>query len=387
MCKKVYVYGNVWCDDQLDLYIGNEKKVTNYILSQNYPSTAAFEEIAVSCCDYFYFVCWSNDVGRNGFLAELHGANTVLSGSKHWQVYATGADKDFNNDRPSQAEINQFIRKATCEHAWQHPTVGQKNQNLNVPFPETPGIDQNANFIWYDSGNDSRNRYPSPPYVPFVGITTNVNGPTHDEFLIFRIPVHLLHPESCQDCNCCEGSACCSKCSETIEAQESTISERAQKKSLVINAEGNNNRRCHGPYSEETCSQLDIPKIEPCFYLNFGDSNSDQLEEHDTEVAYLTICNPYRNMMFKGLTITEVILSPSSPLTPNGELALQIVPDKLVHFSCLKACSCLSREFAIMARGIPKGTYTVEFKYCVEEVLVLDEHAGSAVFEIDIVRS
>ena len=387
MCKKVYVHGNIWCDDNADVYIGNNKQVNNLVLSQNYPSTESFEELQVDCCDYLYFVCWSNDVGRNGLIADLHGSSDVYTGNNHWQVYATGSDKDYSTTRPLKTEVNAFIKKATCEHAWQSPAVGQKNNGTNEPFPSVLGIDQKANFIWYDSGNDTRNRYPTAPFVPFVAIATSSTGPTHDEFLIFRIPVNVIHPEECQDCNCCEGSDCCSKCGEKIASQEEIVSGRAVKKSFTINAEGNNNKRCKGAYSEKTCSELDIPKIEPCFYLHYGDSSSDKLEEHDTEVVYLTICNPYKNIEFKGLTITEVILSPPSPLTPDGELAMRIVPDRLVHFNCLKGCSCASREFTILARGIRAGKYNIEFKYCVDEVLVLNEHIGSCNFDIDIVSS
>ena len=384
MCREVIINGTIWCDDHTDVYVGSPDKVRNLVQSQNHPKTATLREIQADCCDYLYFVCWSNDSGENGFIAQLDGDVRITTGNPHWQVYATSSDKDFANTRPSEKEVNSFIKKATCENAWQYPKVGQKNDGSKQPFKQVSGVDANANFFWYDSERDTRNRYPSAPYVPFVEIP---DGSSHDEFLIFRIPVSVLYPESCQDCDCCKDEGCCGTCSTERSEQEAVVSDRANGKSFTINAKGNNSRRCKEAYSEESCSFVDIPKIEPCFHLHWGDAAGDKIEEHDTEIVYLTICNPYQNIQFKGLTITQVLITPTSPLTPSGELAMQIVPDKLIHFQCLGNCACLSREFTLLTRGIRAGTYELTFEYCVEEVLILNEKTGKSDFDIEVVAS
>ena len=112
MCREVIINGTIWCDDHTDVYVGSPDKVRNLVQSQNHPKTATLREIQADCCDYLYFVCWSNDSGENGFIAQLDGDVRITTGNPHWQVYATSSDKDFANTRPLEKEVNSFIKKA-----------------------------------------------------------------------------------------------------------------------------------------------------------------------------------------------------------------------------------------------------------------------------------
>lgn len=379
-CGPFAFAGTFYSDDFTDIYIGNCEEITGSIASQNHPDITSFK-VEAKCCDYIYFVSWSNDYGENGFLAELNGDVEILTNDQHWEVFPTGIDLDASNVRPSLTQVKQQIKKANCGKKWVKPFVGQKNNGSNQPFGPRSGISQNANFIWHNSGNDTNPLYPTSPYVPFAGFD-------HDEFLIFRLPVKVLFPKrcikcECEPCNCCDD---CAGCNKHASEQEEMLANEVKEKTKIISGSLNAGL-CTGPYSDKPCTSLRIPVIEPCFYLHYGDSASDQIETHDTEVIFLTACNPYENIGFKGLRITAITIVPDPGQNPDGEEYIQIVPDKFICFDCLEKCSCKSRELTLLTRGLPAGNYTINIAFCIDEVVVEGKHKGSNSFSLQMVKS
>jgi hypothetical protein len=408
------ITGRVWCDDHSDVYIGSCKKLYRNVASMNHPIPESFEAKA-SCCDYVYFVCWSNDTSVNGFLAELQGTLKRVTGSHaKWQVLPTGIDFDSSKVRPSLKLINEQLEKANCE-AWKAVTVGQPNTKANKPFANPiSGIDINARYIWHNSGKDIRNAYPNSPYVPFAGFN-------HDEFLIFRFPVKELFPKECHDCDCgcdCKDDCHCSKCSGSVVSERKALQAEAQEKTFIIKGKGTNAKHCKTPYSGENCTTLDVPRLEPCFYLHWGDGPKDQMETHDDEVLYITACNPYGNLTFRGLKITKIyvvylnripiaqaktdasvvkenvpqipsdILPIPIPITvPVNDGSIQLVPNRLLELGDLCGCSCASQATYLSIQNAKAQNYEIHLEYCIDQIEINQEHTGKTSFPITLVKS
>lgn len=383
------IKGYIWCDDHCDVYVGNCKTLSRKVLEQNIDPQESRKStqlgVKATCGDFLYFVCWNNDRGENGFLAELKGSNIVRSGDNHnWQVFPTGIDFDFRNPRPTKELVEEQLKIAHCK-GWKKVFVGPQNLDgsaATTPFSEKSNISKEARFIWYNSGNDSRALYPSSPFVPFrVPPTPGFN---HDEFLIFRLPVKDLHRESCQGCppvECeCACNCGCNGCNHEAEEQNQELINRARGKFNTESSSSNPN--CLPPFS----GRCDVSalngqiNLEPCFHFHWGDSATDQFEEHDTEVFYLTVCNPFKDIQYKGLRITKVTLIPSHSLDK-----IQIVPDRFICLDCLDPCSCQTREFAMITRSDTiAGNYRLHVEYCYEEI-VLASGAGSGKVDFPVV--
>ncbi len=366
--QKLPISGSIWCDDQTDVYVGRcEKLSAKAIASQNHPTFTRFETTA-TCCDYLYFVCWSNDWGINGFLAEING---ILTNGTDWEVFATGINYNSSSPRPPQSQVLEQIEKANCHHYWKRPTEGPKNKPAaNNPFPNIPSISANANFIWYDSGLDTT------PGTPFKGFN-------HDEFLIFRLSVKKIYREcdvcECEDCHCCDCG--CDGCNEKAGEQEAVLGKRAKGKQFIIPGSANA-ALCTRPYTPTKCTQaLSSKKLNLCFHLHWGDGPTDQIESTDTEVLYLTVCNPYADLKFRGLRITKLTIIPTQPLAQ-----MQLVPDSFLCFDCLDPCSCKSRELALLTKNVPPGSYSIEVEYCVDEVEVTSYVGGKTTFPIKVIQ-
>jgi hypothetical protein len=376
------IKGTYWCDDFTDVYVGDCNSVSQKVSSQNHPNIQRFQS-KVTCNDYLYFVCWSNDRGENGFLAELHGTNTIFSGTHaKWEVFSTGIDFDTKEKRPSEAIVNDQLKKANCKK-WKPVFTGQPNTGIKKPFNVVNGIDENAHFIWYDSGKDTRAKYPTLPYVPFVGYN-------HDEFLIFRFPVQELFKEECYDCDqeCeCNDDCNCSVCATEITKQQEVLKTEALKKTFVINGKENNSKRCKTPYSSKTCSTLDLPKLEPCFYLHWGDGKKDQMETHDDEVMYITACNPYGNLSFKGLTITSISIIPTPTVGSDGNKTIQIIPDRLICLGDLCGCTCTSQALSLLIRSAKPQNYEIHVEYCIDQIVINQDNKGKTLFPIKLINS
>ncbi|AXG68929.1 hypothetical protein KORDIASMS9_01148 [Kordia sp. SMS9] len=405
-CQQTRLIKGIYsCDNYADVYIGNCKELTNKIADSSTLDAVQFEAKA-SCDQFIYFVCWSDNGGLNGLLAELHGANTVFSGTHaKWEVFPTGINFSTPQTRPSAQLVNTELKKAHCKK-WKAVTKGVSNGNR--PFRAYPKIDKSAHFIWYDSGKDSS------AGAPFQGFN-------HDEFLIFRFPISELFAKECHDCthDCeCVDDCHCSVCAAAIGEEQKVLKEQALGKSFLIKGKENNSRRCKTPYSEETCSMLDLPTLEPCFYLHWGDGKRDQLESRDQEVVYITACNPYGNLRFRGLTITNISIVPkgqSGTVVGNGNAVvsqstnvhtpirtlgkenativsqvnntIQLIPSRLIHFGDLCGCTCASQELHLLTENATPQDYEILVDYCIDQIEINQDNTGKTRFPITVIKS
>lgn len=376
--------GVVWSDDRTEVYAGNCKEITSQqFATQSHPSNVKFDFVG-DCCEYLYFISWSNDSGENGLLVELQGDGKIYSGHPDWEVFATGINKNVGSGAGNAvtiAEINQQLERA-CKVGWKKPFVGQKNNGAGQPFGTKPGISTAANFMWHDSGKDPNNLFPVSPYVPFDGFN-------HDEFLIFRIPFKSIFPKRCVECECekCDcGCGCgCDGCNENADAQDQELIQRADDK---FNTVPHSTSCPPQPLKGMECEKVlgTNVNLAPCIYLHWGDSNTDTIENHDTEIVYITVCNPFDDVEFKGFRITKINLVPN----PTQVDQARIVPDRFINYDCLPPCSCKTREFTFITRDQLNqyiGTKSLEIEYCWDEITIKKNNSyGVATIPINIVQ-
>jgi hypothetical protein len=176
------------------------------------------------------------------------------------------------------------------------------------------------------------------------------------------------------DCNDCHG------CNKDAEAQNQELIDRAKIKYNTIKSRNT----CANPFSEdcETTAINSNVNLEPCFYFHWGDGTNDQIEEHDTEVFYITVCNPFKDIQYNGFRITKVTLIPN--IHPIDKI--QIVPDRFICLDCIEPCSCQTREFAIITRANnTAGNYVMEVEYCYESITFASGGGnGIAQFDLEI---
>lgn len=383
-CKEARPFtGLVWVDDYTDIWVGNCNKLQKKISEVSFAGeeVTPFEGSA-KCCDYIYFVTWSNNVGENAMILELTGTNKILSGDRSkWEVFATDIGFASSAPRPKKEFVECQIKKANCK-GWDNVFVGNTNGREKGLRRISP-MDNKARYIWYNSGADTRTGI--SPRVPF-------NVFNHKEFLIFRVPAKDLFIEMCQDCSCskckCSCGDGCDGCNKNASDQELNLRYLADDKHFTIPAKQNYN--CQRTVPNGDCdrrvSNSRLTNISPCFYFQWGDGNSDQIEEHDTEVFYITISNPFSDIRYKGLRITKVSLVPQIPVDDGR---IDIVPETFISLDCLEPCSSKSREFALITReNNIAGAYQVKIEYCFESIeFVLNKELhkfGIAEFDIKI---
>lgn len=377
-CKQRYAFsGSVWCDDHADIYTGTCDKITRkwgeYVWNNHDGKPTRFKAEA-QCCDYLYIVCWNGDSGENGLLAEIKGDGRIVSGvNGNWEVYPTGIDYDGSTPRPSAALIEAQLKKAHCD-GWRPVTVGQENDGSEQPFIEVKHMPADTRFIWYDSGNDTTSAYP-PFSIPTLGFN-------HDEFLIFRLPIKDVFQKRCVNCVCPD---CDCDCNDCHGCNENAAEDNIELFYRALDKVGRPlDKGCIQPYSGN-CERKFVPKVQTpqlCFYLHMLDGKKDQLEEHDTEVFYLTVCNPYSDICFNGLRITKVSLDPGMPLDK-----VQIVPDRFISLDCLEPCSCATREFTVITRCEGSaGVYNLCIEYCYDSIEWKGEEAkgGTKKYQLEI---
>jgi hypothetical protein len=205
------IKGHFTCDNSYAVYVGNHEGVVTKVLPAagdgvtNTESTDIWmgEDVTFEATpgDWFYMIAWSDNSAWQGLIGEFRGTQTIFTGHPDWEVYATG--KDYGNDEaPSAAIINEFVTLANAGNAWKKPYVGPTNANTQQIYTTVPngfkiaGIQDEANWVWYDSGKGSEKS-------PFIGYN-------HDEFLIFRIPTKkmvepvdpVVPPTPAHDCCC-----------------------------------------------------------------------------------------------------------------------------------------------------------------------------------------
>jgi hypothetical protein len=188
-----------------------------------------------------------------------------------------------------------------------------------------------------------------------------------------------IFPNPCDeqgDCGCgCHG------CNEDADAQNAELIDRAKAKYFTQTQAQN----CNKPF--DTGCTTAIPaglSLAPCFHFHWGDGATDRIEEHDTEVFYLTVCNPFRDLQYDGLRITKVTLIPDI----HRLSSIQIVPDRFVVFDCLEPCTCQTREFAIITRALnTAGAYKLHVDYCFEGISLANSSTqGDVEFDVEITQ-
>ncbi len=361
----VNIKADFTCDNSYAVWLGDANSVHTKIKEKTNTTAAQIFSgehfnFNASKSDYLYVIAWSDDSVKQGLVGSFNGGVSIHTGNPLWEVLPTDSDKD-NNQFPSLAEINGFVGPSSTND-WKKPFVGPTNANTSSIYSNVnnvKGIPLDANWVWYNSNNS-----PDPFKIGF----------NHDEFLVFRIPVKSL-------------TTCCGPCEEGQETYSEELKSSALKKQFIIQGEENQNKKIKAPYTEKMCSFIDLPNIEPSFYLHWGDSRRDNIETHDDEVLYITACNPYNNLSFKNLTILEARIVFNVGTLSNGEKEISLVPDKLICFDDLNGCSCSSREFTLLTRGAKPQEYTIEISYCIDAIEVNQNNSGKNSFKIELINS
>ncbi len=365
------------CDNSYAIWVGNANGVVTKI--KEYTNVRAHEiwqgehfTFQAEADDYLYVIAWSDDATLQGLIGAFDGGVSIQMGDPAWKVLPTNSNKG-NNQFPTLTEINGFVTTAAASD-WKDPYIGPTNANTSNIYggvSSIAGIPLDANWVWHNSNNS-----PNP-----------FRGYNHEEFLIFRIPIEELTDDSSGGSG---GSSdgCCSPCANGKKGYNEELGKRAKEKEFVVQGEQNPSRKVKEPYNEKMCSVLEVPELKPSFYLHWGDSSRDIFESHDDEVLYITACNNYHNVTFKDLTILQVTITPEPGVLSNGEKEMSLVPDRLICFDTLKGCSCASREFTMLLRGVKPQKYTIEVEYCIGAVeLKQEENSGKNSFTIEVFNS
>lgn len=124
-----------------------------------------------------------------------------------------------------------------------------------------------------------------------------------------------------------------------------------------------------GSCGRPRCRVAEMPNLEPCISVSWGDSRCDCFETDDTEVVCVTVCNCYSNISFSNFRIAGLIVTlPNGapvPLLPDGTPSVQIIPLGPTCFGDIPPCrddrpGCISREFVIRTRGAQGGQYQIK---------------------------
>ena len=133
----------------------------------------------------------------------------------------------------------------------------------------------------------------------------------------------------------------------------------------------------------EECKEIELPKIEPCVSIVWGDSDCDCFETDDVETAIVTICNCYSNVAFSDVHIAYfyVTLDDGSPvpLLPDGTPSVSIHPVGPICFGDIGPCrpgerNCVSREIVIRTRGAKSGKYRIVVSGICYQVVLSQMH-------------
>ncbi len=142
------------------------------------------------------------------------------------------------------------------------------------------------------------------------------------------------------------------------------------------------------------CSEIEIPEMEPCISVSWGDGECDGMETDDTETFCITLCNCYTNISFSGVSIGYVWVldedGTNVAVLPDGTPSVEAVPHGPICFGDIGPCidnepSCVSREFVIQTRGAKEGKYRLLIgAVCYDVVHHFDINAC---FELELCKS
>lgn len=120
------------------------------------------------------------------------------------------------------------------------------------------------------------------------------------------------------------------------------------------------------------CSPVELPNIQPCISVSWGDTPCDCLETDDLEVLCVTVCNCHSNVTFADLSIGQILVTDMAgnpvPNLPDGTPSLQVIPSGPICFGDIGPCvdrdhpGCVSRELALRTRGAIGKSYRLTFR-------------------------
>jgi hypothetical protein len=131
------------------------------------------------------------------------------------------------------------------------------------------------------------------------------------------------------------------------------------------------------------CKEVDLPKIEPCVSITWGESDCDCFETDDVETAIVSICNCYSNIAFSNVHISYFYITMSDgspvPLLPDGTPSVMIIPVGPICFGDIGPCkegatNCISREIVIRTRGAKSGKYNIHIGGICYDIVLQQMH-------------
>lgn len=146
------------------------------------------------------------------------------------------------------------------------------------------------------------------------------------------------------------------------------VAERCRRLGLEVQQETlkpvhNIMRPCRGELEIPQCVDLRLPEIRPRFYVFWGDSRCDCIEGDDTEIMFLVVYNPYRNVTLCDVEVNRLRVIDAAgndvPRLPDGTESIQLVPRGKYCFGDLPPCEIGWRQFVLRLRGAPPGPYRI----------------------------
>ena len=146
------------------------------------------------------------------------------------------------------------------------------------------------------------------------------------------------------------------------------IAERCRRMGLEVQSETlkpvfNIMRPCRGEIQIPLCQEVKLPDLRPRVYVFWGDAPCDCIEGDDTEIMFVLIYNPYRNVTLCDVEINRIRVVDAGgnnvPNLPDGSASIQLVPRGKYCFGDLPPCGIAYRQFVLRLRGAPPGPYRI----------------------------
>jgi hypothetical protein len=211
------------------------------------------------------------------------------------------------------------------------------------------------------------------PDVPGTGCNVNMSYIPNlaNGICLMGLPNLIPNPCPCP----CENE----NCEEETKEANKILDSQCDHKTFTIIANGQT-------FPVPCMPAFPVVNLKPIFTLHWGDGPSDKLESHDTEIIFFRIHNPFNNIIFKGVKIFNITITPNQTL-PDGENALLIIPSEIVCFDEVQPCSHVSRDFAFFIQNCIPGPYQISFDYCIEEITIVGNNEEKVSFNINVVAS
>jgi hypothetical protein len=211
------------------------------------------------------------------------------------------------------------------------------------------------------------------PNVLGPGCAPNMSFITLQANTLCNLGLPNLLPNKCA-CACAETG-----CGEEVGEANQILNGRADGKQFTIMANGQS--------LPAVCDlAFDSSGFGPVFSLKWGDGSTDQFESHDFEIIYIRLHNPFRNLVYRGVKIFNIRITPNQTL-PDGSDSVKIIPAEIACFDEVQPCSFVARDFALVIENALVGPYQISFDYCIEEIAIVSGRDGGAAFDIDVVAS